>query len=175
MRPCGCAPAIAYGSTAAPGRSRCSSDPDLSAPWRPSPRGAGCGAPARAGAVRLTEVEAYEGRPIPRRTRTGGVTPRNAIMFGPPGHLYVLLQLWHALAANIICGPDGVASGVLLRAGEVVAVSSWPGPGGGGVAIVILRVPGPAHSGARSQRGAEGRALLDGGRCGWSPPLLNRR
>jgi DNA-3-methyladenine glycosylase len=71
-------------------------------------------------AVRLTEVEAYDGADDPASHAYRGPTARNLILFGPGGHLYVYLSYGMHWAANIACGPEGTASGVLLRAGQVV-------------------------------------------------------
>jgi len=82
--------------------------------------------------LRLTEVEAYAGATDPGSHAYRGMTRRNAVMFGPAGRLYVYFTYGMHVCANVVCGPEGEASAILLRAGEVV----------GGLDLARSRRPG---------------------------------
>ncbi|MBW0017700.1 MAG: DNA-3-methyladenine glycosylase [Mycobacterium sp.] len=72
----------------------------------------------------VVEVEAYGGvpdGPWPDAAAHSyrGLGGRNAVMFGPPGRLYVYRSHGIHVCANVVCGPDGVAAAVLLRAAVI--------------------------------------------------------
>ncbi len=123
--------------------------------------------------VRITETEAYAWPGDTACHARAGKTTRTQPMWGPPGHAYVYLCYGIHHLLNIVCGPEGSAAAVLIRAVEPVA----------GHAILqqrrdnkpllptLLAGPGKVGQGLGLDVSWSGHAMLEGGglelRRGW--------
>jgi DNA-3-methyladenine glycosylase len=124
--------------------------------------------------VRLVEVEAYAGADDPGSHAYRGMRPRNATMFGPPGHLYVYRSYGVHWCANVVCGDEGWASAVLLRGATPLSgvdemYASRPGivrerdlAGGPGRLCQALGIDG-TFDGTDIVTGSDGVLLCDAG------------
>jgi DNA-3-methyladenine glycosylase len=115
--------------------------------------------------VELTEVEAYDGEADPASHAYRGRTPRNAVMYGPGGRVYVYFSYGMHNCVNLVCAEPGTASAVLLRAGRVVSGLDQARERRGDVADAALaRGPGNLAK-------ALGATLADTGTTVWDGPL----
>jgi DNA-3-methyladenine glycosylase len=114
-------------------------------------------------AVRLVEVEAYRGMDDPASHCYRGRTDRNAVMFGPAGHLYVYFVYGMHFCANVVSLIDGVPGAVLLRAGEVIdgLDTAWARRPAARSAAELARGPARLTSVLGLDRTANGLDLTD--------------
>lgn len=94
--------------------------------------------PAGVALARIVEVEAYLGQKDPAAHAAAGLTRRNAVLFGPPGHAYVYLSYGLHECLNVSTLPAGRAGGVLFRALELL-----PAVGDRLRAALLRRAPTP--------------------------------
>lgn len=114
-------------------------------------------------AGRIVEVEAYQGPEDLAAHSARGRTPRNAVMFGPPGHLYVYFIYGLHHCANVVCGPGDKPEALLLRGALLVEGQDLARSRRGDVPAARLAAgPGNLAAAFGIDRGLDGADLLTG-------------
>lgn len=130
---------------------------------------------------RIIEVEAYrEDDPASHTFR--GRTPRNAVMFGPAGHLYVYFTYGMHHCSNVVTGPEGHGAAILLRAVQPIAGidvmrerrHGRPALADGPAKLCQAFAIGPEHNGSDVCRG-RGVGLFDDGTPPPRDPVVGPR
>ena len=116
--------------------------------------------------ARIVETEAYVGIQDLACHASKGRTPRNAVMFGPPGMAYVYLVYGMHHMLNLVTAPEGDPQAVLIRALEPLEAEDgrpYRGPG------VLCRALGITRDDDGSDLCGSGRIHVEEG----APPLLS--
>ena len=115
-------------------------------------------------ALRITEVEAYGGTEDSASHCRAGRTPRNAPMWGPPGHAYVYLCYGIHQMLNVVAGVDGEGAAVLIRACEPVrGLATVRRRRGGKEGPVLLTGPGKVGAALALDTTYSGHPLFEAG------------
>jgi DNA-3-methyladenine glycosylase len=114
-------------------------------------------------AGRIVETEAYLGADDPgSHAATRGITARNRVMYGPPGHLYVYVVYGMHCMLNLVTEPEGVAGAVLVRAIEpLFGIDTMSARRGGAIGTALSDGPAKVAAALGVTLAHNGMALGD--------------